>query len=349
MKRLINTFVLSNEAILFDSKLYIIKAMFAVATGYIVGRASTIARLDMISVLLGIMYNLEPINVVGVKSGVSQLIASTLGAVCTSILIIFFGINVFTIAISMGLTLYLSLKINWRMISPVAIFTCIYMTQYIQKNSLGNPSIWLTFRLRIVALSIGVIIAIIYNCLFSFIYYREIAYKRLEFAKLRLLNGLEYTKMQLENKCINRGKEYITLFPYIFNDLDLVYSNIELVISESKYLSTQPKQVKLQIVKKILQYFWEINHLAYDINFQICREVKHSMLDENNLKLIKESIDNLKNINFVSNNTIHDFIQGEIVEETLVNSDDRIYYNINAIRSYIKLIVKETKKLNSTL
>lgn len=349
MRRLITTFGLSNEAILFDSRLYIIKAILAIATGYIVGKISNVARLDMISVLLGVMYNLEPINIIGVKSGVSQLIASTLGAACTSILIIFLGINVFTIAISMGLTLYLSLKINWRMISPVAIFTCIYMTQYIQKNSLGNPSIWLTFRLRIVALGVGVIIAILYNYLFSFIYYREIAYKRIEFAKLRLLNGLEYTKMQLENKCITRGKEYITLFPYIFNDLDLVYSNIELVISESKYLSTQRKQEKLKIMQKILQHFWQINHLAYDINFEVCKEVKHDKFQENSLKSISKSIENLRIINFVSNNKIHELTLNNIEDKSIVNSNDRIYSNTSTIELYTKLVVKEVKELYSTL
>ncbi|WP_186431271.1 hypothetical protein [Clostridium sp. BSD9I1] len=349
MRRLITAFGLSNEAILFDSKLYIIKAILAIGTGYIVGKISIVARLDMISVLLGVMYNLEPINIVGVKSGVSQLISSTLGAICTSILIVFLGINVFTIAISMGLTLYLSLKINWRMISPVAIFTCIYMTQYIQKNSLGNPSIWLTFKLRIVALGIGVIIAILYNYLFSFIYYREIAYKRLEFAKLRLLNGLEYTKTQLKNKCINRGKEYITLFPYIFNDLDLVHSNIELVISESKYLSTGEKRKKLQVMQKILEHFWQINHLAYDINFEICKEEKYDEFDKNSFRLINKAIENLRIINFISNNKTHELLIDDIEYKSIVNSNDRIYSNISAIELYTKLVVKEVRKLDSTL
>lgn len=349
MGRLITAFGLSNEAILFDSKLYIIKAILAIGTGYIVGKISSVARLDMISVLLGVMYNLEPINIVGVKSGVSQLVASILGAVCTSILIMFLGINIFTIAISMGLTLYLSLKINWRMISPVAIFTCIYMTQYIQKNSLGNPSIWLTFKLRIVALGIGVIIAILYNYLFSFVYYREIAYKRLEFAKLRLLYGLEYTKMQLESKCVNRGKEYITLFPYIFNDLDLVYSNIELVISESKYLSTQEKREKLQVMQKILQYFWQINHLAYDINFEICKEEKYDGFDKNSFKLINKAIESLKIINFISNSKTHELIMKDTEYKSIVNLTDRIYSNISAINVYTKLVVKEVRKLYATL
>lgn len=349
MRTLITKLGLSNEAILFDSKLYIIKAILAIATGYIVGKISSIARLDMISVLLGVMYNLEPINIVGIKSGISQLIASTLGAVCTSILIIFLGINVFTIAISMGLTLYLSLKINWRMISPVAIFTCIYMTQYIQRDYLGNPSILLTLRLRIVALGIGVIIAIVYNYLFSFIYYREMAYKRLEFAKLRLLAGLEYTKMQLESKCTNMGKEYITLFPYIFNDLDLVYSNIELIISESKYLSTRAKQKKLQIMRNILQHFWQINHLAYDINFEVCKEVKYDKVAEDSLKLINQSIENLKTINFICADKIYELGLNNIEDEGIVSSHNRIYSNISEIDLYIKLVLRESKKLCTTL
>lgn len=349
MRRLIDVFRLSNEAFLFDSKLYIIKAMLAISTGYIVGRASSIARIDMISVLLGVMYNLEPINIVGIKSGVSQLIASILGAACTSILMIFLGINIFTIAISMGLTLYLSLKINWKMVSPVAIFTSIYMTQYIQKNYLDEPSIWLTFRLRIVALGIGIIIAILYNYLFSFLYYKRISDKRMEFAKLQVLKGLEYTKEQIKNRHENQDKEYITLFPYIFNDLDLIYSNIELVISESKYLCTQTKQKKLKIMKKILQHFWQINHLAYDINFEICKQIEYDKFEKNNLKLINESIENLKIVQFIHNDNISDFTLDGIEDESVGNSYNRISSNINAIKLYTKLVMGEVKKLRSTL
>jgi hypothetical protein len=344
MKRIPALIGLRREALLFDSKLYICKAILAIATGFMVGKALPITRLDMISVLLGIMYNLEPINIVGVKGGINQLVASTLGAACTGILIIVFGINVFTIAISMALTLYVSIKINWRAVSPVAIFTCIYMTQFVQSTTAGVPSIWLTFRLRIVALGVGVLIAILFNYMFSFFYYRRIANKRLQFAKIQLLNGLRYTERQLENYEENSGRDYLTLFPSIFNDLDLAYSNIDMMINESRYSFNLLQPDKLKTMQKILQCFRDINHLAYDINFIICRDVKYNKIDENALKSIRSFISTIKNIDFMSNKQYVDNVKNSLKEYT-GEWDERMSSNINLIKGYIVEVIEEAKKL----
>ena len=93
-RRISKTLGLSQEAYLFDSPLYLTKSLLAIATGYIIGKQFPIAQLDMISVLLGVMYNLEPLNRTSVRSGVSQLIASTIGAAATGILVLAFGVNV---------------------------------------------------------------------------------------------------------------------------------------------------------------------------------------------------------------------------------------------------------------
>jgi len=342
MKGLSNLLGLNRDAVLFDSKLYIVKAMMAIATGYVIGVGLPLTRLDMISVLLGVMYNLEPINILGIKGGISQLIASSLGAACTAVLIVFFGINAFVIAVSMALTLYLSLKINWRMVSPVAIFTCIYMTQYVQKDALGNPSIWLTYRLRIAALGLGVLIAIFYNFIFSFLYYRRIAYKRLQFTKDQLLNGLEYTQKQLEGKCDNQNREYITLFPSIFNDLDLVYSNISIMINEASYSFNLLHPEKLKTIQKILKYFRDINHLAYDINFVACRGYKDSKFDNEGIEVLKKCIQMLRRADFTVkvNN-----IELNYKRNTSDKNDSRINSNINSISDYIELVLEEGRKL----
>lgn len=343
MKKLFNILGLSREAILFDSKLFIFKAILAIATGYMVGKGLPLTRLDMISVLLGVMYNLEPINILGVKGGISQLIASTLGAACTGILILLFGINVATISISMALTLFVSLKINWRMVSPVAIFTCIYMTQYAQLDAAGNPSVWLTFRLRIAALGLGVLIAIFYNYIFSFFYYKKIAHKRLEFAKNQLLSGMEYTQRQLEGLDNEQSAEYITLFPSIFNDLDLVYTNISLMIGETKYSFGMLESEKLKTMQKLLRYFRDINHLTYDINFVACRGAKDNKFNEESLKSIKYSINALKEIDFTFSDYNIDFIE---IEKSDINEDEnRIDSNIQSIRGYVQLVLEEAKKL----
>lgn len=340
MKSLSSLLGLNREAVLFDSKLYIFKAVLAIATGYIVGKGLPLTRLDMISVLLGVMYNLEPINILGIKGGISQLIASTLGAACTGILILLFGINVFTISISMALTLLLSLKINWRMVSPVAIFTCIYMTQYVQLDAAGNPSILLTYRLRIAALGLGILVAIFYNFIFSFLYYRKIAYKRLQFAKDQLLSGLEYTYMQLENQCENRDREYITLFPSIFNDLDLVYSNISIMINEANYSFNLLHPEKLKVIQNILKYFRDINHLTYDINFIACRGDEDCRFDKKGSETIRECIDTLKRLDFT--NKEHNL---EFIGKTNEKIDTRINSNISSIKSFIKLVLEENKRL----
>lgn len=346
MKRLIDILGLSREAILLDSRLYIAKAVLAIATGYIVGKSSPLTRLDMISVLLGVMYNLEPINIIGLRSGVSQLISSALGVACTGILIVLFGINIFTISLSMALTLLVSLKINWRMVSPVAIFTCIYMTQYVQLNADGTPSIWLTFRLRIAALGIGVIIAIFFNFLFSFLYYRKIAYRRLEFARIQLLSGLVYTEKQLRQNCADRNRDYISIFPSIFNDLDLVYSNITTMIKESKHSFRAIQGEKLLTMQKILLLFRDINHLAYDINYILCSDSTHVDINNKAALIIKESYNELEKINLDQKAASSESFGSEAI--TVDGKDelsDRVYYNLNSINRYIELVRREIKNL----
>jgi len=344
MKNAIKFFGLSDEAILLDTKLYIIKSMLAIATGYLLGVFFPITRLDMISVLLGVMYNLEPINVVGIKGGVSQLIASTIGAACTGVLILVFGINVFTIALGMALTLYISIKINWRMVSPVAIFTCIYMTQYVQKDIYGMPSIWLTFRLRIAALGLGVIIAIFYNYVFSHFYYHNIASKRLQFAKKSVLSGLEYTYRKLTSSSEKKTRDYVTIFPTIFNDLDLVHTNVEVMVKESRFLFHLLESKELAIIQNILQHFRDINHLTYDINYTAWREGQNLKLEDNVISVLEEIIKTLKDLDFTKIKNI----EHQLELKTKLDKDfngNRITSNINSIIYYVKEILEEIKVL----
>lgn len=344
MKKAIKFLGLSDEAILLDTKLYIIKSMLAIATGYLLGIFFPITRLDMISVLLGVMYNLEPINVLGIKGGVSQLVASTIGAACTGILILVFGINVFTIALGMVLTLYVSIKINWRMVSPVAIFTCIYMTQYVQKDIYGIPSIWLTFRLRIAALGLGVIIAIFYNYVFSHFYYHNIASKRLQFAKKSVLSGLEYTYRKLKSSSEKKTRDYVTIFPTIFNDLDLVHTNVEVMVKESKFLFHLLEPKELAIIQNILQHFRDINHLTYDINYTAWREGQNLKLEDNVISVLEEIIKTLKDLDFTKIRTV----EHQLELKTKLDKDfngNRITSNINSIVYYVEEILEETKVL----
>ena len=174
-------FGLSEEAMLFDSPLYIVKGFFSVFTAYALFSQHPVVGKDMISVLFGMMMTLEPVNVSGIKTGLSQIKASVLGGLVTAIIVSILGVNLFTIALSVALTMYFALLMNWRFVSPVAIFTAIYMTQYIQLDAMGDPSMWLTFRLRMVALGSGIAIALLYNYLFSLFFYKAMVKKRLMF------------------------------------------------------------------------------------------------------------------------------------------------------------------------
>jgi hypothetical protein len=341
MKKLTKIIGLPEEAILFDSKLYIIKAILAVSTGYILGKSLPITRLDMISVLVGVMYNLEPTNLNGLKGGLSQLVASAIGAACTAIMIGLFGINVFTIGISMALTLYVSLKLNWRFVSPVAIFTCVYMTQLVQHNLNGDPSIWLTFRLRIAALGLGILIAMFFNFAVSYLYYRKMAYKRMQFARKRVVSGLEYTCKQVADNGENHGREYITVFPDIFNDLDLVYSNIESMLQEAKYFHSRLQPDKLIIMQRILRGFRDINHMAYDVNFQLSHENDHERKAEYS-ELLKESISLLDSIDFTYKKVRPIRQKMQLV---CSQSTERLEQNLSLIREFASNAAQEASTL----
>ena len=278
---------LGKEAKLFDSRLYLAKSVLAIGTGFLIGRQMPIAHLDMISVLLGVMYNLEPLNQLGVKSGINQLLASILGASITGILVFLFGVNVLTVSIAMGLTLYIALKINWRFISPVAIFTSIYMTQYIQLNAAGEISMLQTFKLRIAALVLGILIAIFYNYIFSLFYYRKFAQKRLQFANLQMIKGLEYTLNQIRCSGYFKARQYIEVLGHNFNDLDLVYSNIEMLRDEYHMMRPHRSLRQLESLITIAKLYRDLNHLIYDLNFVLQEE---SLQMDSQLQLLLEEV-----------------------------------------------------------
>ncbi len=255
---------LRKEAVLLDSWLYILKSMLAIGTGYIFGMMFDVTRLDMISVLLGVMYNLEATNISAVKGGVNQLLASFLGAVTTGILVYFLGVNVFTIMLGMGLTLFIALKIDYRAVSPVAIFTSIYMTQFIQSDALGNPSILLTIRLRMLALGLGVLIAIIFNFIFSFLYYRKITGKRLEFVRLKLNHIMSLTYDYLTDGDKTSGMNYNEPFSHIFADIESVVKNIEALKNEPMIPLNVLEKKNLANAEEIIKRLKVMAHLAYD-------------------------------------------------------------------------------------
>lgn len=198
MKRL--SLKLSREALLFDSPLYILKGFLSMVTAYMLFSSHPIVGKDMISVFFGMMMTLEPLNVSGLKTGWSQVQATILGGVVTAVICYFFGVNWLTISLSVALTMYISLLLNWRMVSPVAIFTAIYMTQYIQLNAVGEVSMVLTLRLRMVALAAGILVAVFYNYVFSLFFYKKMLKKRIVYSIEGFEKVLGQTHLSIEEQ-----------------------------------------------------------------------------------------------------------------------------------------------------
>ncbi|MDO4924929.1 MAG: aromatic acid exporter family protein [Turicibacter sp.] len=340
--RISKTLGLGQEAYLFDSPLYLTKSLLAIATGYIIGRQFPIANLDMISVLLGVMYNLEPLNRLGIRSAISQVLASVIGAAATGVLVLAFGVNVFSVSVGMLLTLYVCLKINWRLVSPVAIFTSIYMTQYLQLNEVGLPSIWLTFRLRIMALSLGILIALFYNYIFSNLYYKKFAEKRLQYANEQVLSGLKYTT-QVFQRILPRGKRgYIQLFSQQMNDLDLIYSNIESLKTEFTFLKKENKLSELKMLQDIAELYRDINHLTYDLNF-LLESTPDVKLDKELELSLEEVIVVLESIDYT--NSIVPPLHELKVEKHYLDLEDSFAERINKICEKVNLVVEKLQDL----
>ena len=336
MKQVINLIGLKREAMLLDSGLYILKAMAAISVGFILGQAFSITRLDMISVLLGVMYNLEPINVSGVRGGLNQLLASTLGALCTGMLVYLMGYNVtfLTVALGIGLTIYIALKIDYRMVSPVAIFTSIYMTQLLQKDVLGNPSVFLTFRLRIAALGLGVLVALLFNFLFSVFYYRSIGKKRLEFVKVQGLSGLIITRDILSHT--NVKEDYQLIMAAIFSDIEMVKANIEMMMKEKFVPFNKKEKENLIILYSIVKQIKTINHLAYDCIY--IEEAYGAQFNDKQKEVFDRMIEILQNIDFTHKNTYSEVINRIEIEDDQQTEPSRLDDNT-------KLIVQQFNEL----
>lgn len=296
MKTPIAPFLLKRQANLFDAKEYLFKAFIAVCIAYFVGKNNTYLSKDMISILFGMFLTLEPVNHSGLRNGLKQLEASIIGAIITGIIISIFGLNLLTTAIAITATLYVSLLINWREVSVVAIFTSIYMTQYVQFTLDGQPSQWLTFLLRISALLVGVSIALIVNFIFSQFGYRHIYEKRLLHVVEELNKSIELFMNQLTHMHTENIPELMTRFPNLFNTLDWIFAMIK--DSQKDILKNKNKthQQRLQYAENVALSLRDIIHLYYDLMFQIKNGAKeyHTPKAILELKHIQEQLINFE-------------------------------------------------------
>ena len=318
MNRL-SSIAMPKEAKLLDSGIYIVKSILAIAVAYIIGKNLEFVSKDMLSVLFGLMLTIEPLNISGVRNGYQQILSSIIGAATTGIIVSIFGLNIFTISIPIGVTLYICIRLDWRAISPVAFFSAIYMTQYVQSADTLVESMALTFALRIAALSLGVIIAIIFNYLFSYIIYRKVLDKRvilaLDIGKKRIYE-LKKILEDIMNEDKKTGsvilKEKIREFKISINrdlsDIEWMNSYLEDVKRE-KRIKVSPSNITneeidnaehiIDILREIVFYSNDILQIAevVDIEKEVHTNLDKIISDFNNLSLAIVT-DGLRNIQF---------------------------------------------------
>lgn len=276
----INKFKLSREAILFDSPLYLFKAFLGIMTCYLLFSHHTIIGKDMISVLFGMMLSLEPVNISGIKSGFAQFEATILGGLVTAVIVTVGGVNMITVPLAVMMTLYISILLDWKNISPVAFFTSIYMTQLIQYTAAGDPSMLLTFRLRIMALGAGVLIAILFNFIFSLLFYKSMVRKRTIYIFEKLiayLGSYEAAIRERDMEALNRLKREV---PALFTDIDFIYGHVY-DLSKEKH-----KSVKLKNYLTTISEMRNLNHYFFDMIIHSLEENFQGKIEEDFVKTL---------------------------------------------------------------
>jgi len=290
MKKVFNVFLLDKEAYLFDAKLYILKAFASVLTAYAVVTHLPLVNKDMISVLFGLMMTLEPVTVTGIRSGFRQITATLMGALATTIVLLLFGINIWTVALSVSATLFLCLKINWREVSAVAIFTSIYMTQFVQYTANGEPSITLTFLLRILALGIGVLIAVFYNFIFSLFFYQQMEQKRIVHILTSLTGHMKQIRKGVEENSREQLYKEQQNLRGTFHGIDWLSSLIldkEKEAMLKKRLGWNSHLKEIAVFRMILQELRTMTHLIYDAMDTIATQMDYNSAKEKE-KLVKK-------------------------------------------------------------
>lgn len=342
MHNILKIFSLKKGAELLDSKAYILKAFFAVATAYILGIRIQPIQMDMISVLFGTMLTLEPVNFGGIRSGKSQIYATTLGALSGALVVSLIGINVVSVALSVSLTLYIALKINWREVPVIAFFTAIYMTQIVQLDSVGNPNIWLTVKLRLGALIFGILVGMIYNFIFSFISYKNIANKRLVYCIREVSYQMDEISKVIIQDDYNKFEELKYSIHSTFNNIDWVIG-VFLDIKQENELKAKFRiktKESVELHMNIAIEMRSINHSLNDIVHTISKQKENTIESKyaTYISSCREKLNEIK-IGFENGNYIEEMPR--LAEQEEMN---RILANIIEIRYSINSSIYELNK-----
>ncbi len=346
MKKLIGFFTLDKEAYLYDSRLYIIKAMVAVMATYLVVQQLPLVNKDLISVLFGLMMTLEPVTVTGIRSGLRQIVATLTGAIVTAIIIFVFGISIWTSAISISATLFVCLKINWREVSPVAIFTSIYMTNFIQYTVDGEPSIPRTFVLRVLALGIGILMAVLFNFLFSLFFYKRMERKRIAHILTTLTGYLKIIKKSLELSSMAQVEQMKEAIQDTFKGIDWLVALVRDKEKEAKIkhkiLFFSKDEQRNATFQEVLIALRNISHLIYDTAYIITNS-KYPIDEKDRQAIIVRMVELIEECNCVAAQYREDTKNNkttEVLSEYDSLENRRINDNLDEIRGMLN-IVKE--------
>jgi uncharacterized membrane protein YgaE (UPF0421/DUF939 family) len=343
MKKIKSVFLLNREAYLFDAGLYVMKSLAAVLTTYAIVQRLPLVHKDLISVLFGLMMTLEPVTVTGIRSGFKQITATLLGALVTAVIISVFGINIWTVAVSVSATLIVCLKINWREVSPVAIFTSIYMTNYVQYTANGEPSSLLTLQLRILSLGTGVLMAVLFNFLFSMFFYKQMERKRIIHILMNLAEYLKQIQIGIKENTSNPIDQAKTSIPETMKGIDWLASLLEDKKKEAKLMlnlklkNNYDRTISYQTVLTALS---NATHLIYDTTFILTyhREV----LSDADRQLIADRLQELiRECDYLATHYGNDIKKytGQVKHERLLMSqDNRIISNLSEVEEMLDIM-----------
>lgn len=292
---------LPKEAMLLNTPSFIIKTALAMFFAFLIGRLIPIVNRDMISFLFGLVLTLEPVNITGYKRGFDQFVATLVGGIITGLIILVVGVNPLGLALSMALVIYYTLRKNWREMSVVAIFTTIYMTQFLQMTPHGQPDILMTFAVRVSALTAGIVFALIANFIASFIVSPNFVNHRIDFLKYRFDCHIDSIIKQLNINHTIKRNDYQSL-ALMFKDADWTLALLEDFAKDPivKWRHINRDQIEMAIKKA--EQLRTLSHYLSDIQLQlkdgqqICshNEVKHLssalIAVKNNQRLPKDAL-----------------------------------------------------------
>ncbi|MBN1623099.1 MAG: hypothetical protein JW903_01910 [Clostridia bacterium] len=288
-RRFFKKLIFSREAVLFDAPLFVLKTFIALLCGYAIFKNHGFISKGMISLMLGIVLTLEPVNISGLRNGLDQITASLIGGVITVIVVLIGGVNIITVPLAVTITLYVTLLIDWRRMSIMAVFTSFYLTQAIIYTEAGQPDVVSTFGLRMLALGSGVLIAVIINFMFSLFFYKQVFRKRTIFIVEQTIGYLREFVSNCETKDKCNHTELKKKIILNFRDIDVIKSRLLDMRREKE------GSIRVEDYTAVLEEMRDFNHYLLDfVMLSVSGELEAGVFLD--LSSLIDSLESLRNL-----------------------------------------------------